>query len=201
MPARVHPHLNLSRDAREGRLSCAHDRDRHRRPDRTGRRVRTGAPGAGDRAPRPAVPPAGRAGDLRRRLRRAAPAQRRDRGALPASDPRRLAVQPRRRRAGERLRQAAPPRADAVARQRDERRGIRRVLRARTALPRPAGGGDAGIRRRTEDRRPVDQPDLRSTAASCTARRAATARRRGRHRQSAHHEVGAGRSCMATRRR
>ena len=40
---------------------------------------------------------AGRAGDHRRRLRRAAPAQRRDRGALPAPDPPGFAIQARRR--------------------------------------------------------------------------------------------------------
>ena len=48
-----------------------------------------------------ALPPAGRAGDHRRRLRCAAPTQRRDRGALPASDPRGFAVQSRRWRAGD----------------------------------------------------------------------------------------------------
>ena len=46
----------------------------------------------------------------------------------------RLAIQPRRRRAGERLRQGPPPRADAVARQRDGRGGVRRILRARAPL-------------------------------------------------------------------
>ena len=164
-----------------------------RRPDRTGSRSRTGAARARDRASRPAVSPAGRAGDHRRGLRRAAPAQCRDRGALSASDPRGFAIQPRRQRAGERLRQAAPPRADAVARQCDECRGLRRVLRPRAAVPWPHRRCASGVRRRTEDRWPVDQPDLR--ARPLRARRDARRwhRGRGRHRQPAHH----GRRCRS----
>ena len=46
-----------------------------------------------------------------------------------------FAVQPGGRRAGGRVRQAAPSRADAVARQRLRRRGFCRVLRPRAALP------------------------------------------------------------------
>ena len=70
------------------------------------------AAGEGDRPPRSPVPSAGRTGDQRRRVRCAAPAQRRDRGALPASDPRGLALQPRRRRAG----RAASPRCVTACR-------------------------------------------------------------------------------------
>ena len=62
--------------------------------------ARAGAPRHGDRAPRPALSPEGRAGDLGRRLRRAAPAQRRDRGALPRAAPARQPDPARRRRAG-----------------------------------------------------------------------------------------------------
>ena len=161
------------------------------RSHRTGRGGGTRRSGEPDRAPRPALPPAGRAGDHRRRLRRAAPAQRRDRGTLPASDPRRLAVQPCRQRAGERLRQDPPPRADAVARQCDGRRGVRRILRPCASLRRACRRRAAGVRRRTEDRRAVDQPDLRER--SLRARRDARRRHRGRgrHRQSAHHGVRA----------
>ena len=97
-----------------------------------------------------------------------------------------LAVQPRRRRAGKRLRQDPPPRADAVARQCDGRRGVRRILRPRAPLRRAWRRRAAGVRRRTEDRRPVDQPDLRERPLR--ARRDARRRHRGRgcHRQSAH---------------
>ena len=53
-----------------------------RQADRGGGEGRARAPRRRDRAPRRALLPAGRAGDLRRRLRRAAPAQRGHRGAL-----------------------------------------------------------------------------------------------------------------------
>ena len=159
------------------------------RSHRTGRGGGTRWSRGPDRAPRPALPPEGRAGDHRRRLRRAAPTQRRDRGALPASDPSGLAVQSCRWRAGERLCQNPPPRADAVARQCDGRRGVRRILRPRASLRRACRGRAAGVRRRTEDRRPVDQPDLRERPLR--ARRDPRQRHRGRgcHRQSPHDGV------------
>ena len=76
------------------------------------RRSRARASGAGDRPSRPALSPAGRAGDLRRRLRRAAPAQRGDRGALsraaPRRQPERSASAPRRPRGFAKVPHARP---------------------------------------------------------------------------------------------
>ena len=74
--------------------------------------------------------------DHRRRIRRAAPAQYGDRGAVSGPGPPRFALAARRRRAGGRIRQGAARRADAVAGQCVRRRRIRRVLRPRPPLPR-----------------------------------------------------------------
>ena len=58
------------------------------------------------------------------------------------------------------IRQGAPSRADAVARQRLRRGGRARVRRAHPALPRLRPGGAARLHGRAEDRRPVAEPAL-----------------------------------------
>ena len=123
----------------------------------------------------------GGAGDLRCRIRRAAPPQQGDRGALPGSHPRRQPVPPGRRGAGLRLCQGDPPAADAVAGKCLRRRGCARLLRRRAQFLPARGDRGAGRRGqdrghgRAEDRRAVVLAHLSRTAVSSSARRAATA--------------------------
>ena len=129
-------------------------------------------------AARPALPPA----RTRRRsptptTTRCAALRRASRRAFPQLTARRQLSAQRRRQALGELRQGAPRRADAVARQCLRRRGRRRVRRARPPLPRAAGRA----------RRSPSRPSRRSTGspARCATRtagsswppRAATARR------------------------
>ena len=128
----------------------------------------------------------GRAGDLGRRLRRPAPAQCGHRGALSRSRAPRQPVLARRRRAGGGLRQGAPCRADALARQRLHRRGRGRLHRPRAPLPGPRrrcrGRADGGA----QDRRALHLAHLRGGPARAggDARR----RHRGRERHPQRHD-------------
>ena len=87
-----------------------------------------------------------------------------------------------------RLEKVAPPRADALARQRALGGGAARVGRADAQPPRARGhrAAELHVRRRAEDRRPGDQPHLPRRRAR--ARRDARQRRdrRGRDAQPAH---------------
>ena len=105
---------------------------------------------------------------LRQRLRG-------DRGAVSRPRDRGIAVAEGRRGAGARLREGAACRADAVARQCLQRRGRRRIRRARPALPQARCRAYSGARRRAEDRRPVAVAALRERRTGARARRAATA--------------------------
>ncbi len=124
-------------------------------PHRRGSRRRVGTPRGRDRASRPALPSAGCAGDQRRRLRRAAPAQQRDRGAFSGADPRRQPVAPGRRRALFRLRQGDAFDPDAVAGKRVRRAGRARFLRRHPQFLPPA-------RRYRTRRRGCDRGDGRA---------------------------------------
>ncbi len=170
MPGRAEP------DERQG-----HKR-RSRRGAEAGRgRGRAAPPGRAHPPSRRTVLPAGRAGGLRCRIRRLAPAQRGDRGAFPQARASRQPLATRRSRAGRRLRQGTPSGADAVARQCLRRRGRDRLRRARASLPEARCRGAAGVHRRAEDRRAVDLAALRKRRAH----RGGNARRRhGRARTS-----------------
>ena len=97
--------------------------------------------------------------DLGRRIRRAASAQQRDRGALSRTDPQGFAVAEGRRGADRQVQEGAARGADAVARQCLQRRGCDRIRRPRGALPEARRG--AGLHRRAEDRRAVAVAALR----------------------------------------
>ena len=148
------PSIKLTGSAGQGRADAARGRDRRARQ---------------------ALLPGGRADHLGRGLRRAAAAQRGDRGALSRAGARGFAVAPRRRAAGAEVRQGAARGADALARQRVLRRGRRRVRRPHAPLPAAAGGRDGRLHRRAEDRRPVAARCATRAAGSCAARPAATA--------------------------
>ena len=114
--------------------------------------------GGGDRPARRALPRQGRAGDLRRRLRRAEAAQRRDRGALPGAGARRQPVAAGRRGAGRATFAPGRPRpADAVARQRLLRRGRARFRRLASTASSAA----------CRTIRSPSPPSRRSTACRC----------------------------------
>ena len=151
-------------------------------------RGRARAARRGDRRARPALSPGRRADHLGRRIRRAAAAQRGDRGALSGARAAGFALDAGRREAGRALREGAPRRADAVARQRLFRRGRASSSwrRVRRFLGLPAEQ-DAGAHRRAEDRRALGLAALRAGRAG--ARRDARRRRGGRgcHRQHPHH--------------
>ena len=83
----------------------------------------------------------------------------------------------RRRAAGGKIRQGAPCRADAVARQYFQRRGGRRIRRARKALSRARRRCAARLHGRAQDRRPVVLAALRGRANSSRRRPAATVSR------------------------
>ena len=83
-------------------------------------------------------------------------------------------IAPRRRGAVRRLRQGAPPRADAVARQRLRGRGRGRFRRARAPLPRPQRGRRARVHGRAQDRRALDLASATRTAGWSRRQRAAT---------------------------
>ena len=163
------------------RQSCRHEstlvHQGGRHAHRAGGEGRAEAPGRRDRPPRCALLPAGRTRDQRRRIRRAARAQRGHRGALPGAAARRQPFAARRRHARRGVRQGAPRRADALARQCLRRRGSGRFHRPRPALPgararRPHRGG-----RGAEDRRAFHLADLRGRPAWSKAPHAATASR------------------------
>ena len=83
-----------------------------------------------------------------------------------------------RREAVREVRQGAPPRADAVARQRVRGRGRARVRRTASAASSSSPAERAaGLHRRAEDRRPLDARCATRAAGWSRPRRAATARR------------------------
>ena len=134
------------------------------------------AAGSRDRRARQALLPGRRADGLGRRLRCAArSATRRSRRGFPNCTRLQSLTLPRRREAGARLRQGPPRRADAVARQRVQRRGRDGFCRSHPPLSRP----------RSRTSRWCLPPSRRSTGCRCrcatrtasssTARRAATA--------------------------
>ena len=123
---------------------CAHGRRRgeaHRR-----------APGADPRGGPRLLPPR-QPGPLRRRVRPADAGAPRARGGPPGARRRRLAHPPRLRRAGGEVRQGRASRAHALARQRGERRGARRVRRPGPPAPRPPRGRAGRVRLRAQARR------------------------------------------------
>ena len=135
-----------------------------------------------------ALLPEGRADRFGCRVRRAAAALRGHRGEIPGpADPGEPVAQGR-RRAGARLRQGAPRRADAVAAERLRPRGRAGLCRSHPPLPEPEGRRAARLHGGAEDRRAVDVAALRGrrTGHGGDARR--RLRRRGRHRQRAHHQ-------------
>ena len=179
-----------------------------RSSDRVAARHRRGHPasrdpGRGDRPRQRALSRRGRPGDQRRRIRPAVPRARRPRDRLPGADHRRIADAACRRSPDRRhLRRGPPPPADAVALQRVQPRRAARVRRARAQGPRPAGRARAGARpalcRRAQDRRPRDQPAVR-TRPVCPGRDARRRDdRRGRHGQPADDR---GHPCPPERRR
>ncbi len=135
-----------------------------------------------DPASRPALLHQRRARDQRRRIRRAAPPQRSDRGALSRADPRRQPVAPDRRRAVDRLRQGDACGADAVAGKRLRRAGRARLLRRHPQFLPPARGCRAG--RRGRDRGHGRAEDRRVVGGAALRTRPAGARRDPRRRRS-----------------
>ena len=138
-----------------------------------------------DRRARQALLPGGRADGHRRRVRRAARALRRDRGALSRSAHARIAVAQGRRGADARgFAKVRHARADALARQR-----LRRGGRASTSSAASAASSSfrddepIAFTRRAEDRRPVDVAALRGRRARHRRDARRRQRGRGRHRQ------------------
>ena len=129
-----------------------------------------------DRRARPALLPGRRAERLGRRIRRAAPAQRGDRGALSRPAHARKPVAQGRRGAGRALRQGAPRRADALARQCVQRRGRRRFRRSHPPLP-------AALPRTSRSSSPPSRRSTGSRVAALRGRRARQ-RRNARRRQA-----------------
>ena len=136
------------------RLDQAPGRPTHREAGQGRARAARGR----DRRARPALLSGGRADRFGRRIRRAAPALRGDRGALSRICARSTACRCSVGAApSAQLRQGAPRGADAVARQRLQRRGRRRLRRPHPPLP--------AARRRT--RSSPSPPSRRSTACRC----------------------------------
>ena len=116
-----------------------HGRHRRRQAHARASRGRACAPRQGDRAPRRALSPEGRAGDLGRRLRPPAAAQRRHRGPLPracAGPTARPSASARRRRSGF-AKVHARPRPCCRSTTPSPRTTCARVRRPRPPLPRP----------------------------------------------------------------
>ena len=117
---------------------------------------RNSTPGARDRRTRPRVLSRRDAPQYQRcRLRRAAPAQCRDRGAFCRADAPGQSVASRRRQAIGEIRQGDASRGDALARQRLCRPGRHRFCGARSPLSWHEGRRRPRLHRRTEDRRAV----------------------------------------------
>ena len=127
-----------------------------------------------------------RADDLGRRIRRAAPALQRHRGAVSRTRHRRIAVAEDRRGAVRALRQGPACGADALARQRLCRRGRARFRRPHPPLPQARRRRPHRLQRRAEDRRAVDVAALRGRRTRHRRDPRRRRRGRGRHRQYPH---------------
>ncbi len=117
-------------------------------------------------------------------LRRSAPAQRRDRGALPRADTRGQPVEAARRRALRQVRESAPSRADALARQRVRGRRHHVLRRPDPPLPRLGRRGADRDDGRAEDRRALVVAALRARPVRARRHARRRLRGRGRHAQS-----------------